>query len=378
MPITFVITDLDLGGAERALCALATRLDRARWRPTVVCLDAAGVLADTLLDAEIPVYCLSSRRVGPPRAFAKLVRTLAACKPALVQSFLFHANLAARLAAPLIGFPPVLGGIRVAEHARAWHPRLDRLTSWLEVGSICVSEGVLRHTRDVAGRPEANLIVIPNSVDVVAIDRAPITPRGEIGVADDAPVALFIGRLEAQKGWGVLLDAAVRTATARPDWRLVLVGDGPDRAAIENRVRQDPRLAQQVLILGRRGDVAGLLKAADLLVLPSLWEGMPNVVLEAMAAGRAVVATKVEGSEDLVIDGETGRLVPPGDAEALADALLDAHADPERLAAWGRAGRARVEAEFTPRRVVEAYESVWARVLGLDLGSVREPRPSRR
>jgi starch synthase (maltosyl-transferring) len=114
--------------------------------------------------------------------------------------------------------------------------------------------------------------------------------------------------------------------------------------------------------------VPSLLKAADFLVLPSLWEGMPNVVLEAMAARRAVVATSVEGTEDLVVPDETGWLVPPADVNALAAALREATADHDRLSKFGAAGRHRVDTYFTPPRVVTAYEHLWSGVLGLDYG----------
>ncbi len=128
--------------------------------------------------------------------------------------------------------------------------------------------------------------------------------------------------------------------------------------------------------LGRRDDVPGLLRAADILVLPSLWEGMPNVVLEAMAARLAVVATDVEGTEDLVLPGRTGWLVPPRDVEALAEALLQAAANPLQTRRRGAAGRARVESQFRMDRIVRDYENLWSRVLGHEPVSRVDLEPS--
>ena len=145
-----------------------------------------------------------------------------------------------------------------------------------------------------------------------------------------------------------------------------MVGDGPLRATLLDQAARSPELTERVHWLGRREDVPGLLKAADLLVLPSLWEGMPNVVLEAMAAGRPVVATSVEGTEDLIFPNQTGWLVPPGEVSPLAEALIQAADDPTRLLQFGQNGRSRVEAEFAPEQVVDAYERLWARVLGFD------------
>jgi starch synthase (maltosyl-transferring) len=365
VPVALVITDLDVGGAERMLLALATGLDRRRWRPSVICLDRAGPLAEPLRAAGVDVDCLSVSPRRPFRAIARLARAFRRRRPRLAQSFLFHANVATRLAAPLAAVPWVVGGLRVAERRKRWHRTLDRLTARLSAGSVCVSRGVERFSRDVAGIAADRLTTIPNGVDLAPFDRAVSPGRAALGVPPEAHLALCIGRLDVQKGLPDLLDAAERVVARRPDWHLVLVGDGPGRPWLLAQLAARPALADRVHWLGRRGDVPALLAAADVLVLPSLWEGMPNVVLEAMAARRAVVATAVEGSEDLVTPDQTGWLVPPRDPPALALALLDAAADPDRRRRYGAAGRARVEAEFSLARMVTSYERLWAGLLGL-------------
>jgi glycosyltransferase involved in cell wall biosynthesis len=367
VPVSMVITDLDVGGAERALVALASGLDRARWFPSVVALGGEGALAGPLREAGIAVECLDVDRRRPDRAVSALAGELRRSRPRLVQSFLFHANVASKLAAPLAGGPWVVGGLRVAERQRRWHLTVDRLTSRLSSGSVCVSEGVRRFSVEAGGLDPDRLAVIPNGVDPAPFDRAEAADRAALGVPPDAFLTLYVGRLDPQKGLNFLLDAASKVVASRPDWHLALVGDGPEREALRARLDADPDLNPRIHMIGRRDDVPGLLKAADLLVLPSLWEGMPNVVLEAMAARRAVVASAVEGTEDLVIPGRTGWLVPPGDRESLADALVDSASDPGRLHRFGEVARARVEASFTPARVVESYERLWAGVLGFDL-----------
>jgi glycosyltransferase involved in cell wall biosynthesis len=360
--ITLAITDLDVGGAERALVALATGLDRLRWLPSVVCLGPEAALAEPLRAAGIEVICLDVKRRNPLGAVPRLARALRHLRPELVQSFLFHANVAARLAGPLAGRPWVLSGIRVAEREKDWHLLIDSFTNRLAVGSVCVSEGVQRFTRDVGRIDPDRLAVIPNGVDPRPFDDARAADRIALGVPDGVPLALYVGRLELQKGLTHLLDAAARVASLH----ICLTGDGPYRDRLIEQARELPTLDGRVHWLGRRSDVPALLKAADFLVLPSLWEGMPNVVLEAMAARRAVVATAVEGTEDLVVPGETGWLVRPADSEALAAALREATTDRDRLIKFGEAGRLRVETHFTQGRVVEAYEHLWAAVLGLE------------
>src|SRR5262249_38709034 len=166
-----------------------------------------------------------------------------------------------------------------------------------------------------------------------------------------------------------LLDAAERIVARRPDWHLAMAGAGPDRPRLVDAIKGRPALSDRVRWLGRRDDVPGLLKAADVLVLPSLWEGMPNVVLEAMAARRPVVGTAVEGTEDLVVPGQTGWLVPPRDVDALNQALIQAADPPERCQPYGAAGRRRVEQEFAIAATVRDYERLWAAVLGFRLES---------
>lgn len=364
-----MITELDVGGAEQALAMLAGGLDRNRWRPTVIALGPEAAMAAVIRASGVEVICLGVDRKRPMRAVARLASVLRTRSPALVQSFMFHANVAVRLATPLLRRPRpwILGGLRVAEREKGWHVALEVRTASLGTGAVCVSEGVRRFTR-AAGWADDRLTVIPNAVDPRRFDAAAAAPRASLGIPDGAFLALHVGRFTAQKNLPMLLAAAERVFASEPhrDWGLALVGDGPERVGTGERIACSPILAERVHLLGRREDIPALMKTADLLVSTSLWEGMPNVVLEAMAARRAVAATAVEGTEDLVVPGKTGWLVPPGDHAALAAAWLDAAADSERLARFGEAGRNRVEAEFSPARIVRAFEHLWARLIGYE------------
>jgi glycosyltransferase involved in cell wall biosynthesis len=362
--VALVITDLNVGGAERALVTLATRLESRRWRPGVFCLGEAGPLAEVVRHANLPCECLGASRRNPVQAIGRLARSLRRFAPQLVQSFMFHANLAARLAAPWAGSPWVVGGIRVAEHQKKWHLALDRLTAPLSTGSVCVSQGVLRFSRDVARLDRARLTVIPNGIDPAPFDCAARLPKSAIGVPDTAHLALFVGRIDLQKGLPDLLHAAEHVIAHRPDWHLALAGDGPTSGWLVRQISERSPLRDKVHWLGRRDDVPSLLQSADLLVHPSLWEGMPNAVLEAMAARRPVVGTAVEGTEDLVIPGQTGWLVPAGDVAALSRALIEAADSPERCQRFGEAGRIRVQTDFSVETTVAAYERLWSAILG--------------
>jgi glycosyltransferase involved in cell wall biosynthesis len=364
LPVSLVITDLDVGGAERALVALALGLDRTRWDPSVIALGPEGELVEPLRGGDVKTRCLNVDRRRPMEAVRRLAEALQEQRPVLIQSFLFHANIAARLAAQAAGSPPVVSGLRVAEREKGWHLWLDWLTASRSAGVVCVSNGVRRQAlARRAAKPE-RLVVIPNGIDPTVFDASPVADRLTLGVPLDAQFVLYVGRMERQKGVSDLLRAASDVIASRADVHFVLVGDGPRRAALEWESWAQPPQRDRVHWLGRRSDVPSLLKAADLLVLPSLWEGMPNVVLEAMAARRAVVATAVEGSEDLVEPGKTGWLVPRADPLALSAALLDALSDAARLRRYGELGRSRVESEFAQSAVISAYERFWGEVLG--------------
>ena len=317
VPVALVITDLDVGGAEKVLAALAVRLNQRRWRPGVFCLGEPGPLTEVVRQGGVPCECLGVGRRNPVQAIVRLTRSLRRFRPQLVQSFLFHANLAARLSAPWAGCSWVVGGLRVAEHQKHWHLTLDRLTARLATGSVCVSRGVMRFSREVAGLDPDRLTVIPNGIDPAPFDAVVPARRATFGVPDDAHLTIYVGRLDVQKGLPDLLGAAERVIGERHNWHLALAGDGPSRDWLVGQLAERPLLRENVHWLGRRDDVPGLLKAADVLVHASLWEGMPNAVLEAMAARRPVVGTAVEGTEDLVVPGQTGWLVPPNDVAAL-------------------------------------------------------------
>lgn len=368
IPVALVITELDVGGAEKALVSLATHLDRRRWSPHVIALGPDAPLAAPLRDAAIPCECLGVNPRRPDLAVRRLAQALRSVRPAVVQSFLFHANVATRLAVPLSGTSPwVLGGIRVAERQKRWHLRLERLTSHLSAGAVCVSEGVRRFSLEHGGWAPDRLTVIPNAVDPRVFDSAVPVDRASINVPDGAFLALYVGRLSVQKGLPTLLDAFDAFLAARPDLdaHLALAGDGPQRAGLAADAASRPRLLGRIHWLGHRSDIPGLLLASDLFVLPSLWEGMPNALLEAMAARLASVATNVEGTEDLIVPGSTGWLVPAGSPDAFTAALLDAASDLNRLHRFGQAARDRVEEEFSPGSTSAAYERLWAGVVGL-------------
>jgi glycosyltransferase involved in cell wall biosynthesis len=249
--------------------------------------------------------------------------------------------------------PQVITDSEERDEYRSLIPRVDRF--------VCVSEdarpGFLR-----AGVPPAKLVVVRNGIRHREPRRGRAAVRSGLGLGARDRVVLTVGRLAEQKGHRSLCRAVPAILERVPNARFLWAGDGPlegELRALACRLGVD----ETVRFLGRRDDVPDLLGAADLFVLPSLFEGLPLAVLEAMAAGLPVVATRAGGTAEVVDDGVTGHLVPAGDVAALADAVADLLRHPARARAWGRAGRARFEREFHAGRMARETAEVYRGLL---------------
>ena len=366
--IALCITDLRLGGAERCLLELATGLDRKRFCPVVYALEPPPEMEQdsclpALEAADIEVHCLGARASWQfPHVLRNLTRLLAAQRPRIVQTLLFHANIAGRIAARRAGVGVVVSGIRVAEPHRRWRLWADRLTERLVDRHVCVSQSVAEFAHARARLPAEKLVVIPNGVDCRRYPaRRPADLRG-LGIQPDHRVVSCVGRLERQKGLPWLIRSAPAWLGRLPKTELVLVGEGPLRGKLERICRQSG-VSDRVHFAGWRGDVAEILAASDLLVLPSAWEGMPNVILEAMASRLPVVATDVAGVRQLLGPAAVDQIVQYGDSDAFAERVIMLMENGRRAAELGGENRSRAEEKFSLAGMVTAYERLWESLL---------------
>jgi glycosyltransferase involved in cell wall biosynthesis len=229
---------------------------------------------------------------------------------------------------------------------------------------IGVSESVTQGAKQHYRIPEERFCTVHNATDLDAIDAAQRTDaRAELGLADDARLIGFGGRLVEQKGVTYLIQAMREVVRRYPDSHLLIIGDGPLRDDLE-REAGELGITDELAFLGRRNDIYGILKGLDLYVQPSLWEGLPMVVMEAMGAGLPVVATAVSGTPEVVLEGDTGLLVPPRDPEALANAINQMLGNRERARDMGLAGRRRVEEHFNFQTAARDIEAAYSRLLG--------------
>ncbi|MCA9024423.1 MAG: glycosyltransferase [Planctomycetaceae bacterium] len=359
--IAFCITELDPGGAERALVRIVMGLDRSRWSPHVYCLAERGPLADDLDNAGVPLTCLNVRSGRDFAVVRRLTKALKEFRPEILQTFMFHGNIVGRLAAWRAGVPIVIAGVRVIEPDMRWRMLLDRWTNRLVDHTICVSRAVADAYRKLGYREE-QLTVVPNGVDFERFANAEPADLTAFGIPREARTIISVGRLHPQKGFDNLIDAFAQLFNqdhVGKNLHLLIVGEGPDRGGLQVDI-EEQGMTNFVHLIGRQSDTAPLLQAADLFVLSSRWEGMPNVLLEAMAAGLPCVATNVEGVSELILDGETGLTAqpnPPSLSKQMERLLTDQSLS-SRLAS---AGQAHVREQFSWEQTIAGFEAVWIR-----------------
>lgn len=364
--IAFCTTEFRAGGAERCLAQLALRLDRRRFRARVFVLAAPPPegqrqLVESLESADVPVEFLGARRFWQaPRVVAQLAGRLREERAELLQTFLFHANTLGCLAARRAGVPRVVAGIRVAERGLAWHRWVQRGLASRCDRFVCVSDDVARFAA-ASGLPAERLTVIPNGVDLTRIDAQARVALRDLGVDARRRAICAIGRLDRQKRVDLLLAACAANPRLLAEHDLLVVGEGPLRPALEEQAL-NLGLADRVHWLGWRADAIGVLKSCDLLVHTAEWEGLANVVLEAMACGRAVAARPAEGMEQLLGAAATEQIVP-GSAPAFAERVVELLRDPARAARLGAENRLRAAQNFSLEAMVERYEQLYSELL---------------
>jgi glycosyltransferase involved in cell wall biosynthesis len=380
-----VIGTLDIGGAETQLVEMVLQLDR-RFAPSVCCLASSGPLAQRLEEAGIRVTTIGLRGVrhGKWRRFlpaivrlpidlARFAVCVIAHRPLIVHGVLLHAYVLGALTGRLTGVPVIVAGRRslsIFKNGRRFLKLSERIANrWTDL-IIANSEAVRRDAIETEQLPPDKITVIHNGLDLQQYGRAPDRVlnalRRDLRLGA-GPVVIVVANFIAYKGHEYFLRAWATVHRQLPEATALLVGDGPVRAAREAEARE-LGIDASLRFLGIRRDVPDLLAVADLLVHPSLQEGFSNALIEAMAAARPVVATDVGGNPEAVLDGETGRLVPARDADALAAAMLEILQRPDRGATLGHAGRHRACDRFQRSHMVPRYEAIYDELLARRAG----------
>jgi starch synthase (maltosyl-transferring) len=365
LKILFVITDLNTGGVPLHLLRLARYLSAAGESVCVVSLSPLGPVAEPLSRSGIET--LSCEAAGPWdwRVVPRLGDLIGESRPDVVHALLFHANVAARLAAVLCGFDRrrLICEIQTVEIERRWHLAVDCWTQGLCRWVVGNSPSVIQHLASRAHIDPFRLRLIQGGVDAQAVQSAQPVGREALGIPGGEPLLLWVGRLDPIKGLDVLVEATAILIRARPV-QVAIVGDGPYRTELERLVAR-ASLTDRIHLLGRRDDVPRLLRSADVFVFPSRTEGLPNALLEAMAAGLPVVTTDAPGCRDLIAHGCTGLIVPVDDAAALAREVERVLSDGALSLSLGQAATAEATRNFMLNKTFRAYRALYAEAAAL-------------
>jgi glycosyltransferase involved in cell wall biosynthesis len=368
--VALCITGLEPGGAERCAARLAMGLRETHFRTTVYSLmprPAVGYsqLEGALEEAGVPLHFLGAHSLASTwRVLGALTRRLKIDQPRVLQTFLFHANLLGRLAARRARIEHVISGIRVAERRRGIRLWLERRTESMVDRHVCVSRAVAEFSRTRGGLSPQKLVVIPNGVDALLFDRTHPVSADDLGLPAGGRWIVYVGRLDPQKCVDRLLRMAARFLPELPHHRLLILGEGPDRLHLEADAARRG-LSERVHFLGWRPDVPSVLRASQVLVLPSAWEGMPNAILEAMAAGLPVVSFEVEGVAELLGPNHLGQVVPRGDEDSFSAAVARFAANDQEARRAGEQNRLRARKEFSVQAMVDQYGRLYDELLAL-------------
>ena len=374
--IAHVVYHFGTGGLENGLVNLINRLPRDRFRHAVISLTDHTEFRGRIERGDVAFFDLGKTPGHSHTWLLRLYRLLRELKPDLIHTRNLNA-VEAQFVAVLAGVPARLHGEHGRDvfdlEGRNWkYNLLRRAARPLVRHYTCVSRDLAAWLRGTVRVKPARLTQIYNGVDSDKFHpRGSSRPKvGPEGFLEGATCVIgSIGRMVAVKDYPTLTRAFIqlcRQAGNAAGARLILVGDGAARAGCLSLLEQ-AGLAGQAWLPGNRDDIAELLRAMDVFVLPSLGEGISNTILEAMSSGLPVIATAVGGNPELVVAGENGALFAPGDDAALARTLLDYAADPERRRREGTAARQRIERDFSLAHMAAAYQAVYEAAL--------EPKP---
>ena len=363
--VLHLITSLPVGGAEDLVAAMVTGLDPRRFQVQAATIGSPGKVGEELTQAGHPVRSLGLEIKRTPfvRIVALIRDLLRDVKPDILHTHLYHPNLYGRLASMGLGLKGVVASVhnsysQIKLHRCAWNFFLSGITDKVLVSSPQVWQDV--HTWDWV--PASKLEVFPYGIRLHDLDISldPGEIRAELGLSGFILGA--VGRLEEQKGHRYLLAALPELIKEIPDISVLLVGEGRESAALK-RQAEELGVSQKVHFLGTRRDLPRVLRAMHLFVQPSLWEGMPLALLWAMGARLPVVGTSVSGIAEVIADGRNGRLVPPGDSQVLAQAILELYRQPERRTSLGDAARQTVAGRHSQEAMLRCLERVYLKII---------------
>jgi glycosyltransferase involved in cell wall biosynthesis len=357
-----LIYKLDPGGAEKVVCSLAKGLDRERFNPAVASFKHGAMVKD-LSKQGIPFYVLGKSGKFDPSFLFRLLRLLREHKIHILHTHTFSPNFWGRIAAKIASIPFVISTEHtIASHKSALQRTIDKLLSPLSNKLVAVSYEVKQSNISLGRIAPSKITVIHNGIEEAStgvLEPTEIsTYKKSLGLRNDLPVILTVGRLAPPKGHSFLLDALRLVNQEGCKAQFVFVGDGPLRDQLKAKAK-DLGIAEHVVFAGFRTDVNGFLQIADVIAFPSVREGFSIAILEAMAAGKAIIATDVGGNREAIQSGVSGILVPPRDVNALTKAILNLIKNKDLATQLGKRAKERFLSEFTRSKMIKKTERLY-------------------
>jgi len=363
--IMHILNSFGIGGLENGVVNLINGMRQKRYFHVICCIRSLGPMIDRVERKEVPVYCMNSKSTDRLMAL-KLRKLIKEIKPDIVHTRNWG-TVDGIIAAKLAGVKSIVHGehgreaMNLAENEQK--KNVFRKIVFRRINCvIAVSEELSQWLITRVGVPENKVVKIINGVDIEKF-KPPVSKeetKRKIGIDPHVKVIGTVGRLDPVKNYSMFLQALKRLAVEKERFKVIFVGDGPERGKLEHMIRENG--LDQVLILGEQQNVVPYLHAMDLFVLPSLTEGISNTILEAMACGVPVIATKVGGNPEIVEPEKTGVLIESRDTNALAEQLRDFCNNGTKWEKFGIAARNAAEGKFSLARMIEEYEGVYDRM----------------
>jgi len=365
LKIQFLLPEMKLGGAEKHVIYLAGYLLRKGYEVQITCLFKEGALAPVVKNLGIPLVCWNLPYRWNLRTFFHVKRRLQSSRPDILHTYLFGFHFFAGLPARLLKIPVILSSRReIADWQRKRHRILESLGNFFVDRVVCCSKAVEEWTRKKERISAGKILTIYNGVDFNRFHPSPMNfkIRKSFGIPENAPVLGTVANMAVEKGYPYLLEAADQISKANPNVWFLFVGFGPLEKEMKKKAEQI-KAHKQIIFLGARSDIPNLLSAMDIFILASVIEGFPNVLLEAMASGKPVVATKAGGVPELIESGKDGLLVAPKNGPALAQAVLSLFGNRQKAEEFARSAEEKIQKNFSLEKMADQYETLYLSLL---------------
>ena len=375
LKIVHLVTSLEVGGAQHNMLLGLPNLDPSRYKHTLISIMDRMQMKQQFQQAGIEVHTLGLSKKTDITAAIRLHSLLKTIRPDILHTYLIHGNVLGRIVGRLAGVPTIIGSELTIGQAGRIGRLATKLTNPLTDAVEVNSETGGKSVSIDLGVPKSKIEVVLPGLDLEAFggsdQRSQV--RSEIGVEDDEHLVLYVGRLRTVKGVEYGIRAFATALEQHAKMKLALAGEGDQRSNLES-LCNELGIQNNVKFLGPRKDLSDVISASDSVIMPSLTEGFPRVAIEAMASSKPVIATRVGGTPEAIINDQSGILVPPKDIKAMAEAIVNVATDSGLATRLGIAARNRAEQHYSASKYVSRLDEMYTRLAGLPKhGSISAP-----